>query len=266
MLEDTQRGFAETMRTTSKFTQRTGLAMAMGLLVAGCSDSTAPDAFADEIDYDMAIVAADATLEDVAMWSQPFDFAHAVPAPGRPGGRDGWAGELSGTRAVTFSDIDGVEQTAYDALTTDLIHIVHEIEGEVTRDGWTVTVHRERDKTVSGLAGTETHRTWNGTGSEEITRTGFTLEGSERSYEAVGTFAYEDVVVPIPGSTPPYPISGTITRHLTVTVMGPAGTRTRDVDVVIEFDGTSNATATVNGETRVIDLTTADGRLPLRRR
>jgi hypothetical protein len=120
--------------------------------------------------------------------------------------------------------------------------------------------------TVSELAGNETHRTWNGTGSEEITRTGFTLEGSERSYEAVGTFAYDDVVVPIPGSIPPYPISGTITRHLTVTVTGPAGTRTREVDVVIEFDGTSHATATVNGETRVIDLTTRAGRLPFRGR
>ena len=254
------------MRTKSISTHGAGLTMALGLVVAGCSDSTAPDAFADGIDYDMAIVAADATLEDVTMWAQPFDFAHPVTAPGHPGGRDGWGGELSGTREVTFYDADGIEQTAYDAITTEQIHFVHEIEGEVTRDGWTVTVHRERDKTVSGLGGTETHRTWNGAGSEEITRTGFTLDGSERSYEAVGTFAYDDVVVPIPGSTPPYPISGTITRHLTVTVMGPSGTRTRDVDVVIEFDGTSQATATVNGETRLIDLTTRDGRLPFRQR
>jgi hypothetical protein len=240
--------------------------MALGLVAAGCSDSTAPETFADGIDFDMAIVAADATLEDVTMWSQPLDFGPPLSAPGRPGGRDGWSRDISGTREVTFYDADGIEQTAYDALATDVIHVVHEIEGEVTRDAWTVSVHRERDKTVSGLAGTETHRTWNGTGTEEITRTGFTLEGSERSYQAAGTFAYDDVVVPIPGSTPPYPISGTITRHLTVTVSGPDGTRTREVDVVVEFDGTSRATATVNGETRVIDLTTRDGRLPFRQR
>jgi hypothetical protein len=240
--------------------------MALGLVAAGCSDSTGPDTFAEGIDFDMAIVAADATLEDVAMWSQPFDFAHPPAAPGHPGGRDGWSGDLSGTREVSFFDVDGVEQTEYDAVTTDVIHVLHEVEGEVIRDGWTANVHRERDKTVSGLAGSETHRTWNGTGSEEILRTGITLEGSERSYQAAGTFAYEDVVVPIPGTMPPYPISGTITRHLTVTVTGSAGTRTREVDVVIEFDGTSRATATVNGETRVIDLTTRDGRLPFRRR
>jgi hypothetical protein len=218
------------------------------------------------IDYDMAIVAADATLEDVNMWSRPFGFGAPAPAPGRPGGHDGWSGEFSGTREVTFYDVDGNEQSAYDPLTTDVIHMLHEIQGEVTRDGWTVTIERERDKTVSGLVGTETHRTWNGTGSEHVIRDGFTLDGSARSYDALGTFTYEDVVVPIPGSTPRYPVSGTITRHMTVTVTGPNGSRTRDVEIVITFDGTSIATAVVNGDTREIDLTTRDGRLPFRRR
>jgi hypothetical protein len=247
-------------------TRRAVAVLASAVTASSCSDSTAPDAFAEGIDYDMAIVAADATLEDVTMWSLPLGFAQPVPAAGRPGGHDGWSGDLSGTREVTFYDADGTEQPAYDSLATDVIHILHEIEGEVVREGWTVTVQRERDVTVSGLAGTETHRTWNGTGSEEVTRTGFTLDGSERSYEAVGTFAYEDVVVPVPGSTPRYPISGTITRQMTVTVSGPDGTRTRDVDIVVEFDGTAYATATVNGETRQIDLTTHDGRMPFRRR
>ena len=64
-----------------------------------------------------------------------------------------------------------------------------------------------------------------GTGSEEVHREGITLEGQERSYDALGTFTYEDVVVPIPGSVPPYPISGTITRTHTVTVTTPDGTR-----------------------------------------
>ena len=136
----------------------------------------------------------------------------------------------------------------------------------MTRDGWTVSVERARDKTVSGLAGTETHRTWNGAGSEVVSRSGFTLQGDERSYEAVGTFTYTDVVVPIPGSVPRYPVSGTITRLLTVTLTGPEGSRTRTVDVVITFDGTSTATAVVNGVTREIDLTARNGRLPLRNR
>jgi hypothetical protein len=240
--------------------------LALALFAAACSDATAPETFEEGIDYDMAIVAADATLEDVAMWSSPLGFGAPAPVPGRPGGHDGWSGDFSGTREVTFYDADGLEQSAYDALTTEMIHIQHEIEGEVVRDGWTVHVQRQRDKTVSDLAGTETHRTWNGTGSEHVTRSGFTLEGAERSYDAEGTFTYHDVVVPIPGSDPRYPVSGTVTRHMTVTVTGPGGTRTREVDIVVTFDGDSTATAIVNGEPREIDLTTRDGRLPFRRR
>jgi hypothetical protein len=244
---------------------RTATALALALMAGACSDATEPDALDSAINYDMAVLAADATLEDVALWNQPFGFGPA-PTPGAPGGHHGWSGDLSGTREVTFYDAAGAMQTAYDGLTTDVIHILHDVEGEVTREGWTVNIERERDKTVSGLAGTETHRTWNGTGSEHVSRSGFTLQGEERSYDAVGAFTYTDVVVPIPGSVPRYPVSGTITRALTVTLTGPDGTRTRTVDVVITFDGTSTATAEVNGVTRQIDLTARDGRLPLRRR
>lgn len=243
----------------------TTTALAVALIAGACSDSTGPETLDEAIAYDMAILAADATLEDVAMWSQPFGFGPSG-APGQPGGHHGWSGDLSGTREVTFYDADGVEQPAYDSLTTDVIHIVHDVAGEVTRDGWTVTVERERDKTVSGLEGIETHRTWNGTGSEHVTRTGVTLGGEERSYDADGTFEYDDVVVPIPGSVPRYPLSGTITRSLTVTITGPNGTVTREIDVVITFDGDSTATAVVNGVSREIDLTARDGGFPLRRR
>ena len=244
---------------------RAATALVAALFAGACSETTAPDALDQAINYDMAVLAADATLEDVAMWSQPFSFGPAT-APGSPGGHDGWSGDFSGTREVTFYDAAGTEQTTYDSLTTDVIHILHEVEGVVTRDNWTVNIHRERDKTVSGLAGTETHRTWNGTGSEEVLRSGFTLQGEERSYEAIGSFTYADVVVPIPGTIPRYPVSGTVTRSLVVTLTGPDGTRTRTVDVVITFDGTSTATAVVNGVTREIDLTARDGRLPLRER
>ncbi|MSR20013.1 MAG: hypothetical protein EXR91_03425 [Gemmatimonadetes bacterium] len=240
----------------------TATALALALVAGACSDATEPDALDSAINYDMAVLAADATLEDVALWSLPFGFG-PVPAPGAPGGHD-FPKTREKTREVTFYDAAGTEQTAYDSLTTDVIHILHNVEGEVTRDGWTVLVERERDKTVSGLAGTETHRTWNGTGSEHVSRSGFTLEGKERSYDALGAFTHTDVVVPIPGSVPRYPVSGTITRALTVTLTGPNSTRTRTVDVVITFDGTSTATAVVNGVTRQIDLTARDGRFPLR--
>lgn len=242
------------------------VAVLTAVLAAGaCEDTTGLDALDDELLLDMAVVAADATLEDVTMWGQPLAFT-PLAAPGRPGGRDGWSGDLSGTRSVTFMDANGNVQTSYDPVTTATIHIIHEIMGDVTRDGWSATVHRERDMTVSGLAGDETHRTWNGTGSEDVSRSRHSDDGRERSYELSGTFTYTDVVVPIPGTEPRYPVSGTITRMMTVTVSRPDGERTRNVEIVITFDGTEIAIAVVNGEAMEIDLSTRDGRRPVRGR
>jgi hypothetical protein len=239
--------------------------VAAALAFGACSDASGPDAADEALLRDMAIMAADATLEDLAMWSTPFGFAAApAPAPGLPGARSGWSGELSGTRSVTFYDADGVEQDEYDALTTERILISHEVMGEVAREDWSVSLHREREMEVSGLAGEETHRTWNGSGSEEVVSERV-LDGGVRSYHALGEFMYEDVVVPIPGSTPRYPVSGTITRSITVHVTHPEGERTRTVEVVITFDGSSTATAVVNGEEMEIDLSAREGRWPLRR-
>jgi hypothetical protein len=52
---------------------------------------------------------------------------------------------------------------------------------------------------------------------------------------------------------------------MTVTVTRPDGERTRNVEIVITFDGDSTATAIVNGEEVEIDLSTREGRLPFRR-
>ena len=244
---------------------------ALGLVLAAtaCSAATAPEAIDDALLTSAAIVAADATLEDISLWSQPFGFEPApapVAATGRPGGLGGWSGELSGTREVTFYDTDGVEQDGYDPLATDVIHILHEISGNIERDGWSARVHRERDKTVSRLAGEEATRTWDGTGSEEVNGTRTSDDGVVRSHETIGTFTYEDVVVPIPGTEPRYPLSGTITRSMTMTVSGPSGERTRSVEVIVTFNGSAIVTALVNGEEMEIDLSTRAGGFPIRRR
>jgi hypothetical protein len=248
--------------------------MAALLAAAACDDVTGPNPLDDALVLDMALVAADATLEDVVMWTQPIGFGPlgAGPAqvgfpggPGRPGGQGAFSGTFSGMRSVTFYDALGAEQAGYDALTTASIHIVHEIAGEVARDNWSASIQRERDMTVSGLEGEETHRTWNGSGSEEISRAGQLEDGTERSHSSAGSFEYDDVVVPIPGSENRYPVSGTITRSMTVTRTGPDGVVTRSVEIVITFDGTEIAQATVNGEPMEIDLSARDGQRPLRR-
>ena len=82
----------------------------------------------------------------------------------------------------------------------------------------------------------------------------------------MGTVQYEDVVVPIPGSDPRWPLSGTIRRTFTVTRTGPDGSITRSMEVVITFDGSEIAVAFVDGVERLIDLAASDGVNPIRRR
>ena len=248
------------------------LALAAGLAVTACEDSTGLDSLDDGLLLDMAIVAADATLEDLGTWGMPFGFhgpsrIDAAGGPGRPGGRHGIGEELSGTRTQTFYDAAGVEQESYDELTTASIHFVSEVSGDVARDNWTATIYRLRDMTISGMAGEETHRTWNGSGEEDITRSRNVGEdGTVRTSEMSGTFTYSDVVVPVPGSETRYPISGTITRYMTGSIVnGPNGDETRVADITITFDGDETATIVVNGEEREIDLTAREGRSPLRR-
>ena len=142
---------------------------------------------------------------------------------------------------------------------------MHEVEGTIERGSFRAEISRARDMTVSGLAGEEVVRTWNGSGSSQLFRSGVLADGTERSHTAEGSVTFEDVVVPIPGSDPRYPLSGTINHTMTMTRTTAAGSVTRTVEIVITFDGSEIATATVNGETMEIDLSTVDGRDPLRR-
>jgi hypothetical protein len=250
--------------------------VASGAALSACDDGTGIENLGDAMTTDAALLAADATLEEVAMFRGPIGFEGLhIPGvdepphdrrPGPPGGHHSFEGEFSGTRAVSFFDESGIEQDAYDALTTATIHILHDVEGSIERDRFSAEIMRERDMTVSGLAGEETHRTWSGSGSQYMARSGVLEDGSERSHTAEGSFVFENVVVPIPGSDDRWPVSGTITREMTMTRSGPDGTETRDVTVVITFDGSAFATAVVNGEAMEIDLSAREGRNPLHRR
>lgn len=253
---------------------------ALTLTFTACADSTGVDTLDEALYQDMAVVAADATLEDVSTWSLPFEFGSAMGAPAGqpgapttpggmapagPGGHHGIGSSLSGTRTVTFYAADGAEQDGYDALTTASISFILDVSGEVTREGWTASIARTKEMTVTGLEGEETHRTFNGEGTESVSGTRTLLDGTVRTHVMNGTFTYTDVVVPVPGSEPRYPISGTITRSMTVTISGPRGERTRSVEMTITFDGDSTATLLVNGEAHEIDLTAQPGRHPLMR-
>jgi hypothetical protein len=62
------------------------------------------------------------------------------------------------------------------------------------------------------------------------------------------------VVIPVPRGSG-WPISGTITREITVQIVtGLDDTKTRERTVTIEFNGTQFVPITINGETCTLDL------------
>ena len=231
----------------------TGLFVVSLLALAACDDSpTDTNALDQSINYDVAMVSADATIEDVQALRDPQHGGFFM------NGR-------SGTRTVTFYDAAGTEQDAYDEMTTETIHMVMEMTRELTRETWTASATRTREMTVTGLEGDETTRTVNGSGSEAMTRSRHTDTRGLRTYEMSGTRTIENVVHEVPREEGAYPQSGTITRNMTITITTEAnGTETRTREVIITFDGTQYPEMTVDGELFEVDLDARDGERPFR--
>lgn len=235
-----------------------GLTALSVLALAACSDTAGPgaadSAFEELVTLDVAMVAADGALESLAAIQQSFGGAVGV-AP------------MTGTRTVTFFDVDGNEQDAFDELTTATIHFVSEASGEVERATWSATMSRTRDMTITGLEGEETTRTANGSGTMAVTRSRHTDDSGTRTHEMTGTSLVVNVVHGVPREDNPYPLSGSITMDMTVNITnGPDGDVTRTRTVVITFNGTQFASMTVDGESFEVDLSTRSGGHPFRRR
>ncbi len=241
---------------------------------AGCAkDTTAPASAA--LAADVALVTTDGDMQTLQIMHDAAIPGAGFPGLGAPGlllsplGGHGGCGPqhrsgatcsgrangLDVSRTVTFYDASGAEQAAYDSLTTASIRLQTSVSGTVARGPWSATVDRESDVTVSGLAGQETTATWNGTGTSTITRSRHTDGGAARTYDMTGSTTVADLVAPRPHTSGAWPLSGTITHHVTVTqTEGPNAGTTREVDVVVTFDGTQYATVTVNGHTFTLDL------------
>ena len=253
--------------------------MVAGLFVvaAACnSKDTTTTSAGDQavITADVAVAAADGMAEDVdvmtgmdggignaAFLVGPGDFRPGLSGCTFAGGmftcpsttRNG----LVVTRTITLLDASGVAESAYDALLTASIHVVANISGDVTHGPWSATVSRHRDFTISGLAGTETTRTVNGSGTETVTRSRVTHNDGTRTYDITGASTVTNVVLPVRTADGGngWLLSGTITRTFTVTLTsGPNAGRTETRTVVITFNGTSSVTGTVNGTPFTIDL------------
>jgi len=237
---------------------RRAAALGAILTLAGCStdEPTAADPLVT-LDRDIALFAADATGQDIEVMRGPGGpFGLGLTA--HPGFFECTDVERLGmtlTRTCTFYDASGAVQAAYDPETTASVVEHAELSGTVDRGDWSASVSRVRDLTVTGLAGSETSLTWNGTGSGTMSRIHQTRDGDQIEMSMTSSETATDVVIPVPHTMNGWPLSGMITTTVSVALAGgrlDGTTHTRDVTTT--FDGTQYATVTVNGETFTVDL------------
>jgi hypothetical protein len=238
-------------------------------MLVSCSDTVGPDSNAADsqistLTLDVAMVSADELIEDVA--ELELDFADVI------GGvfaevDAGSAEPIKRSRTKTFYDADGNEQFGFNKLTTASVHILSEVSGEWARGNWSKSGSRNRDITITGLEGEETSRTVNGTGSSARSKSHYSDENGPRSYEMSSTSVITNVIRGVPRKDNPYPLSGTITRNITVEIVnGKNGDETRTKNVVVTFNGTQFASMTIDGEELEVDLSARKGKHPFRKK
>ena len=261
------------MRTTTSLT-RVG-ALALVAVLAACADSTAPAGNVSDamLTHDAATDAGAAAALDV---SQMSASESAAGVPSATAGASSTACTYSATtgrftcpttttaegltldRSYAFFG-GGAAQSAYDATATDSINFGWALSGALTGAAGTAWVNASRSMTVSGLAGTETQRTWNGTGSRTDSSTA-SSDGRTRRTKLQANSVVSQVVFKLPRSTYPYPQSGTITHDATVTAYfeGAKGSssRTATRHAVVTFNGTRTASLVVGTTTCTLDLPT----------
>ncbi len=251
--------------------------------VAACNDSTgpqgAPDTLLDQmVDQEILSVVADGVSQDLdlirafgpgmtgGLFLHPGDQNHGSMGTCSFDGTShtctsGRMDALEMTRTVTFYDAGGEPMESYHPEDTDVIEFVFDLEG--TREGFRdetsvlATIDRHVEKAVSGLAGIETTREWNGLGTTETFRQITNSSDETFTFDLDAETRSESVIMPVPDGSdePRWPLSGTITKEVTVEVTRFDGeVVTRQRTVVIEFNGTNLVTILINGEATTVDL------------
>jgi hypothetical protein len=151
-------------------------------------------------------------------------------------------GGLTVERSFSFQDRAGATQTAFDSLTTNTINARVRITGTVTRrDSVTSTVEHTSDRTVSGLAAGSPQRTVNGASAGRESTSGRNAQGAFTALRIMGDTT-KNVIVPVESGKPAYPVSGTVTRSMQVTLtyagQSPSASTRREV---VTYDGSDTA-------------------------
>ncbi len=238
------------------------------LLLGACgTDLGAPSEEDQQVNFDVATYAADATADDIVLMTTDAEKTLHPTFHNRDGctrfgvfrircPRMHFGDDISYTRDVTFFDEFGDEMEFFHRDSTEAVHIVVTFEGTRTRENVEITVDRYRDMTVSNLLGADTARIWNGSGTADVNRTRHSDEHGDRVYNMSSSSTIDSVIIAVPRQSN-WPLSGTITRDVTVEVVGGLeDDRTRSRTVVITFNGTQFAEITINGEMFFFDLET----------
>ncbi len=247
------------------------MAVALAVAVAGC-ESSSPST-GDPTAFDAAVIAADGGLEDLEMMHGPGLGLGGIVFPALVGGRpdcprtqdvflcdpiqrDG----IDYTRSIIYRDASGAAQDGYDENTTASIEYQITVHGERGREGWSATIDRTRNFTVTGLQDGTGTAMWNGTSAGTLSRSRHIDGGPSRTYDVTSSGIVTDVVIPFPRTDGAWPLSGTITRLVSMTLTNGEDTRTREREVTIEFNGGPEVTVTVGDETFTLDLSQRMGR------
>jgi hypothetical protein len=161
-------------------------------------------------------------------------------------------------RSLAFFDTAGTLMNHFDS-TTASMNVQATLSGVVITAAGADTVNGTRNLTAAGLFGHNTTRTWNGSGSG--THGAFWADSAaSRTADVSYSSIFTNVVVALPRSANPYPVSGTISRAVTGTGVVTKGDSTRTISisrsVVITFNGTEFVPMTVGDENYTLDLAT----------
>ena len=236
------------------WTKPFAFAAVLALGVAACEDgATDTNAFDDAgLRLDVALVAADGMFQDLAHMQSPTTWAGMGSAPEAAGVEV--QGSRTFSKTVTFYDAAGTVQPTCDPETTASMHVVSQLTREVTHTFWSAEIERHRDMTVTGLAGQETQRTWNGTSSGTVKRSAHPEGLALRTYDMTSSAVITNVVREVPRADHPYPLSGTITRTINAIITVDGVEEVRNIVVTITFNGTQFVKMIVDGVEYDVDL------------
>ena len=225
--------------------------------LAACSSTEPNSGATSDVTMDVAMVATEMGAQDVELMHGPggaFGFGWRGDL-GRFNCESADWGAVTIVRTCTFKDADGLVQEAYDTNTTESVAVHTEISGDIVRDRWSAAFDRTTDLVVTGLAGANTTKIWNGSGAGSSTKVRTSDSAETRQYDMTYSGTITNVVIPVPRTATSWPLSGTIAREVTVTFTGgPRDGETFTRSTTLEFNGTQYATLTVNGETFQVDL------------